>query len=136
MMNRDDLRLLFEVVVGMIVGIITSLPTTVLALLVLQVADILTGMMSGYITKSLDSRVSYVGLMRKVIVLIAVAASGYLGAALRLPGAEILPTGIAGFYAMHEGLSILENLTKAGVPLPAQLKAALVQEQESRRGDV
>ena len=124
-MNKDNVVVLVETFVGAVAAFLMALPPTVLALLVLQAIDVITGLMAGYITKSLDSKVSYVGLMRKALVLTAVAGSSYLGAALQLPAPDMIPTAIAGFYAMHEGLSVLENLTRAGVPIPDQLKNAM-----------
>ena len=124
-MNKDDIQVILQGFVGIVSAFLLALPTTVLALLVLQALDVITGLMAGYITKTLDSRVSYVGLMRKALVLVAVAGSSYLGAALQLPSPELLPTAIAGFYSLHEGLSILENLVRSGVPLPEQLKNAM-----------
>ena len=131
-MVKDIPRFIGESAVGGIVAFTASLPPTVLALLVLQAADFITGLMAGYVVKNLDSRVSYIGLMKKALVLVVVAVSSYLGSALQLPNSEIIPTAIAGFYGMHEGLSIVENLAVAGVPLPPFITKALKVTSDSK----
>lgn len=134
-MSKDNLHVGFEALVGVTAAFLVSLPSTVLALIILQAMDVVTGLMSGYINKELSSKTSYAGLMRKALVLVAVGGSSYLGQALQLPSPEVLPTTIAGFYAMHEALSILENLIRAGVPLPDPLKNALAKEHHDAESD-
>ena len=124
-LNREDLRMFGEGAVALVVVVFAGLPPAVMTLLVLQGMDVLTGLMAGFVTKTLDSKISYEGLMRKALVIVTVAGSSYLGNALQLPSPELLPTAIAGFYSMHEGVSIVENLVKAGVPFPEGVKAAI-----------
>jgi len=86
--------------------------------------DILTGMVAGWIDRSLDSAISRRGVARKVMVLIGVAASEvagrHLGLQVPVPwgGTWGLGAAVAAYYCIHEGLSIVENLARAGVPLP------------------
>lgn len=128
MITREEIKLAAEAVIGALAAFVMSLPPTVLALLVLQGMDVITGLMAGYITRTLDSNISYRGLMKKAAVIVLVAGSGYLGTALKLPGDAIVPTAIAGFYSMHEAVSILENLVRADLPLPQVLKNAIKQD--------
>lgn len=95
--------------------------------------DIATGLIAGWATKTLDSGISRQGISRKVLVLLGVAAAEIMGRTL---GAEVtapwggtwgLGAAVAGYYCIHEALSITENLARAGVPLPVALVARLHQ---------
>ena len=95
--------------------------------------DILTGLMAAWITKSIDSSVSRRGVGRKVMMLLGVAAAEiaghHIGLEVSLPwgGTWGLGAAVAGYYCIHEALSITENLARAGVPLPQWMTARLQQ---------
>lgn len=89
--------------------------------------DIATGFLSGYVSQTLDSSVSFRGMAKKAIVLFIVGMATLLGMNV---GIE-LGAYTAAFYALHEGLSILENAGKAGLPIPTGLKEALVKVSEN-----
>ncbi len=91
-------------------------------LLLVMMLDVITGLIAAFITKTLSSSVGYNGVGRKVIMLMAVA----MGVILE-PFANGIPLGklVAVFYTLTEGLSILENMSRSGVPIPAVLADAL-----------
>ena len=129
-MTTSNIRLSAEVTVAGAVGLLGGLPPAVLTLLVLMALDFATGLLAGYIAGELDSGVSYKGLAKKALVLIAVAGSSYLEVSLGLPVTGIVSTAIAGFYSMHEALSVLETLVRADLPVPEFLKRALALAKE------
>jgi len=92
------------------------------ALMILMALDIVTGMLSGYVAKQLSSDVSLRGVTKKALILLVVAAASVVAPHVgELPLAEV----VAAFYIAHEGLSIIENLGEAGLPVPQALKDAL-----------
>jgi len=92
-------------------------------LCILMALDILTGLMSATVAKTLDSGVGFRGVCRKVIVLAIVAAAAAVSPMVGgLPLAEV----VAGFYCATEALSLLENAANSGVPVPSVLRDALV----------
>jgi len=111
-----------RVVLGAVAALWVAMNPIVQALMVLMVIDIITGMLSGYVAKQLSSDVSFRGIAKKVLILAVVWA-----AAVVAPHVGDLPLAeaVAGFYLMHEGLSILENLGEAGLPIPKFLRDAL-----------
>jgi len=92
-------------------------------LLILIALDIITGIAAGYYTRSLSSNQTFRGMAKKTIVLAIVAGAHVLSTAWQSP----IPLGtvVAGFYVIHEMLSIMENAGRVGIPLPRQLVAAL-----------
>ena len=92
------------------------------ALMILMALDIVTGMLSGYVAKQLSSDVSLRGVTKKALILLVVAGASVVAPHVgELPLAEV----VAAFYIAHEGLSIIENLGEAGLPVPQVLRDAL-----------
>ena len=94
-----------------------QVPDAVRLMLVLIAADVITGVWAAIISKDLSSDVSFVGLSKKLLVIFVVSLTIYLESYT----VQGLTTIVAGFYAAHEGLSILENLNRAGIPVPPTL---------------
>lgn len=92
------------------------------ALLVLMLLDVMVGLAAAFVTKSVSSTVSYKGMVRKVIMLLLVAVASVLD-----PYAGDIPVSklTAMFFIATEGISILENAKRAGVPIPDWLGEVL-----------
>lgn len=100
-------------------------------LLVLMVADYVTGLLGAAKTKSVNSEKMYWGGIRKVTVLFVVGLAALIDGWLQ-PDAPVFRTAAIFFYAGREGLSVVENLGVLGVPLPGKLREWLEQlNQES-----
>jgi toxin secretion/phage lysis holin len=94
--------------------------TTLIALTVL---DVLTGMAAAFVTKKVSSDASLRGMTRKAMVWMIVTVAA---AVERLSPDIPLTKLVSGFYCVMEGISILENAGRAGVPIPPVLRDALV----------
>ncbi|MGL5330942.1 MAG: phage holin family protein, partial [Peptostreptococcaceae bacterium] len=92
---------------------------------VLMITDYITGVMVGYTTKKLSSATGIMGIFKKVgiviCVMVACMADKVIGTENTLRLAIILT------FAGNEGISILENVAKLGVPIPQRLLDALLQ---------
>lgn len=91
-------------------------------LLLMMMIDVGTGLFAAFAEKTLSSSTSWIGMCKKVIMLMAVG----MGTAIE-PYSGGLPLGrlVAMFYTFTEGLSILENMARCGVPIPNQLREVL-----------
>ena len=97
-------------------------------LIVCMILDYIMGLMCGYKNKELNSKIGFNGLKRKFTILIILILAVLLD---RLIGQEwIFRSLVIYFYVAMEGLSILENAAKLGVPIPNKLKKALIQLQD------
>jgi len=111
-------------------------------LLVYAIAfDIVTGLIAAWMDKSIDSAVSRRGMGKKLMELLGVAAAEIVGRQLDIEvtapwgGVWGLGAAVAGYYCVHEALSITENLARAGVPMPDWALGRLKQiVQEHRDG--
>ena len=96
-------------------------------LTVLMMLDIVTGVLAAAIERQLSSNVSWNKMTRKIVTLMLVIL-----AILVEPLAQGVPVEALAcmFYIVTEGMSILENAGRAGVPLPPVLKDVLVRLRE------
>lgn len=95
-------------------------------LLVLMVIDIATGILGAIHRRELSSDISRSGMTKKAQTLLVVAACGavehYAASSIgNLP----LQTAVAGFYAATEMISIIENASGTGLPIPKLLRDVL-----------
>ena len=96
------------------------------ALIAFVVIDYLTGIMVAVLESKLSSEVGFRGIFKKVLIFSLVAVGHIIDAQLIKTGSAIR-TAVIFFYLSNEGISILENTAKIGLPIPQKLKAVLEQ---------
>lgn len=101
-----------------------------LALIAFMILDYGTGLLAARLTRTLSSRTGFIGIARKGLMLAIVAIGHILDAQVFGGNNSICRSAVIGFYLANEGLSILENSGKLGIPLPKKLKKALEQLKE------
>lgn len=98
--------------------------TMLKVLTIFIVVDYITGVICAIIDKKLSSSVGFKGIAKKVVILLLVGLAFYLD---KIVGTEVFRNLVIMFYIANEGISILENSTKLGVPYPKKLKEILEQ---------
>ena len=96
------------------------------ALVALMVADYITGVMCAIVEKKLSSEIGFKGIFKKVLIFILVGI-GHLIDTNLIGDGSVLRTAIIFFYCSNEGVSMLENAGRLGLPIPEKLKDILVQ---------
>lgn len=92
-------------------------------LLVAIILDYISGMIKAYNSKTLSSSIGFKGILKKVGILIIVMLSVLVDHVTLDNGG--IRTLVIYYFVANEGLSILENLAVAGLPIPKKLKDAL-----------
>lgn len=96
-----------------------------MTLLAFIVIDYISGVIAAYIGNTLSSRVGFIGILKKTMYFFVVAVAHCVDVAT---GAGGVLQGIAvGVLISNEGISILENCAKCGIPIPDRLIRALAQ---------
>jgi toxin secretion/phage lysis holin len=95
------------------------------------ILDYATGVLSGIKNKNLSSDVMYWGGIRKGITLVVIMIAVMFDTMLN-NSEPVFRTIALYFYIGREGLSIIENMGKLGVPLPAFIKSTI--NQIAKRG--
>jgi toxin secretion/phage lysis holin len=105
-----------------------------IALIMFVVADYVTGVMCAIADKTLSSEVGFRGICRKVLIFILVGISNILDVQVIGTG-SVLRTAVIFFYLSNEGVSLLENAGRLGLPIPEKLKLVLKQLHEDAESE-
>ena len=96
------------------------------ALITFVVIDYITGLMVAVLERKLSSEIGFRGIFKKVLVFVMVGIGNIVDVHLIRNGSAIR-TAVIFFYISNEGISIIENSAKIGLPIPQKLKQVLKQ---------
>ena len=119
-------QLFFTALGAWIGGFMGGLDGFLYTLIVFVVVDYVTGFMAAISEKSLSSEVGFKGIAKKVVIFLLVGVANMLDVHVLGQGA-VIRTAVIFFYLSNEGVSILENAARLGLPIPAKLRAVLEQ---------
>lgn len=91
-------------------------------LLTVIVLDYITGLMCGWYNHDLESNKATRGLFKKMFIFIYIIIAHRLDVMLKV---DYIRIGVCYMYAVGEVLSIMENGTKLGLPVPTPIQKAL-----------
>ena len=100
-----------------------------IVLVAFMVLDYATGLMWAYIQKTLNSQIGFKGLIKKCMILVVLIIAVLLDRMIN-SGTAVFRTLVCYFYIANEGISLLENVSHLGLPIPDKLKNALQQLNE------
>lgn len=112
-----------SVTVTTFVWLIGGFDVAIQCLLVAIAIDYISGLIKAYNTKTLSSSIGFRGILKKVGVLIIVMLAVLVDRVTINNGG--VRTLVIYYFVANEGLSVLENLAEAGLPIPKTLKNAL-----------
>ena len=113
--------------VGIMLNMLLGGYDKILGLLVfLMLADFILGILSAIKAKKLNSKAMLWGGVNKILVLLIVALAVRLDCALPIKEPYIR-CAVIWFYCGREGLSLVENYGKMGMPLPSFIVKILEQ---------
>lgn len=106
---------------------------TLAALVVAMLIDYVSGVIAAYINPalSLNSQRGLRGILKKIMILLLVSLGHVLDTAMHQ---QIICIAVTYFFLGNEGLSIVENAAKAGVPIPSKLRDQLEQLTKEKEG--
>ena len=122
------------VAIGAAIGIfIGRADGLLITLIILAVADYITGVVSAAVQKKLSSQVGFIGIAKKLFMF-ALVGVGNLVDVNVLGGSAVLRSAIMCFYIANEALSIIENAGELGLPIPTKLKELMEQLRSKNDG--
>lgn len=96
---------------------------SLICLVIVIALDYISGIMKAFVMKSLSSKIGLYGLLKKIglllVVMLAVVVDRVTG------NTGMIRNLVIYYFVANEGLSIIENLGQAGVPIPQSIKKAL-----------
>ena len=94
------------------------------AVVALVVIDYITGVIAAAVQQELNSTIGFKGIAKKVFIFLIVGLAHIIDAYV-LGDGDVIRTAAIFFYLSNEGLSIIENSVRIGLPVPKTLKDAL-----------
>lgn len=125
------IQIVFAALGGWLGYFLGGLDGALYALITFISIDYITGVMCAVADKRLSSDVGFKGICRKVIILALVGVGSILDRHVIGTG-SVLRTAVIFYYLSNEGISILENATRLGLPVPEKLKNVLEQLKEDK----
>jgi toxin secretion/phage lysis holin len=129
----NNIQIIFTAIGGYLGYILGGLDGFIYALITFVVIDYLTGLMAAIVERKLSSEIGFRGIFKKVLIFLLVAIGNVVDKNLIGTGGSIR-TAVIFFYISNEGISIIENSIRIGLPVPEKLKNVLEQLQH-KEGD-
>ena len=117
------LNAIFSVTATTFVFLLGGFDVAISCLLIAIILDYISGIIKAFINKNLSSNIGFRGIVKKVAILIIVMLAVLVDRVAGETGA--IRTLVIYYFVANEGLSIIENLGEAGIPIPKKLKEAL-----------
>ena len=95
-------------------------------LVAFMITDYITGVMLAILERRVSSEIGFRGIFKKTLIFLIVLMGHLIDFYLVRDG-NIIGTAIIFFYISNEGISIIENASKIGLPVPEKLKRVLEQ---------
>ena len=121
-----DIRL-WAASIGAILGsFIGEFDSLLYALVIFVSTDYITGALCGIVEKNLSSAIGFRGICQKVFILLLVGVANVLDVHV-VGNGSILRSAVICFYISNEGISIVENAARIGLPVPEKLQEVMRQ---------
>ena len=138
----DKVLKVLAAIAGAIGGIFGGWDALLGVLIGMMVLDYVSGVVVAWMGKSqktayggLSSKVGAQGLAKKGLMMAVVLVAALLDRAMGATAA-VCRDAVCWFYIANEGISLMENLSLAGVPFPAKVKELLGQKKAESGGAV
>ena len=120
---KEVIQSVLAVISTGLIYLLGGLDIAMTCLLIAIILDYVSGMLKAFITKQVSSKVGFKGILKKVSILLVVMLAVLIDRVTGETGA--IRTLVVYYFVANEGLSVLENLGQAGVPIPQSIKKAL-----------
>ena len=121
------IQVVFTAIGGTLGWYLGGLDGFLYALIAFVVVDYITGVLRAIVEKKLSSRIGAQGIAKKVALFLVVGIGHLIDTYLLGGTGAPLRTAIIFFYIANEGISLVENATAIGLPVPEKLRDVLAQ---------
>ena len=120
------IQLIFVAVGGWLGWFLGGCDGLLYTLLAFSILDYITGVMCAIVDRKLSSETGFKGIFRKLLIF-AMVGIGHILDTQVIGNGSVLRTATIFFYLSNEGVSLAENASYLGLPIPVKLKAVLQQ---------
>lgn len=122
----NTIQIIFTALGGWLGWFLGGFDGLLYTLVAFVVVDYITGVMCAIADKNLSSSVGFKGICRKVLIFTLVGIAHIIDTNVIGDG-SVLRTAVIFFYLSNEGVSLLENASHLGLPIPEKMKDILEQ---------
>lgn len=122
----DAIRMIFALIGGWLGLFLGNADRLLILLIVFVILDYLSGVLRAISEKKLSSAVGFRGISRKVLTFVMVGLAHQIDKTA-IGSGSMLRSAVIFFYLSNEGLSLIENASQLGLPIPEQLRRILIQ---------
>ena len=127
-----SIKSIVAIIGGYIAMFLGGFDGILIALCIFALVDYITGVIAAIVEKKLCSRIGFKGIARKILMFLMVGVTAVLNTNV-LGGEMPIREIVIVFYIANEGISIIENSARLGLPIPKKLIDVL--EQLKSQGD-
>ncbi len=125
-MNDEVSEFMIAGIVGLLGWFFGGLDGYIKVLIACTVIDYVTGICRAGLEGKISSRIAFNGIARKITMFLFVGLANIIETHL-LPDKPGFKVAIILFYIGNEGISIIENADKLGVPIPKFLRGRFLE---------
>lgn len=125
----DAMKMAWTALGGALGAVLGGLDGFIMTLTIFVVVDYVTGVLVAITRHKLSSEIGFKGIAKKIAIFCLVAVASLIDANIIKEG-NVIRMSVIFFYISNEGISILENVSRLGLPVPNKLKAVLEQLKE------
>lgn len=123
---KELLQSIFAAIGGTLAWFFGGMDGLFYALVAFATADYISGVAQAIVNKRLNSAVGFKGIARKVLIFLVVGIAAVVDRTV-LGSTGVLRSAVICYYIANEGISLIENAAKAGLPIPEKLRGVLEQ---------
>jgi toxin secretion/phage lysis holin len=128
----NTIQLIFTAIGGYIGWFLGGFDGLIYSLVAFVVIDYITGLMVAVLEKKVSSSIGFKGIFKKVLIFTFVGI-GHIVDFHIIKNGSAVRTAVIFFYLSNEGLSIIENSVKVGLPIPEKLKEVFLSMKEEKK---
>ena len=134
-MNWDSkVAAFFSVCGGVVVKFLGGWDILIYSLIIFMMIDFLLGVYAAAVEGRLSADIGINGGVRKVLILVLVGVGVVLDGVLNTD--NVVRSMVILWYISFEGISILENAARSGLPIPDELRSKLLLLRKSDKEEV
>lgn len=119
-----NIKILCATLGGALGWLLGGFNSLIYALIAFVLLDYMTGVILAIQEKKVSSEIGFKGIGKKILIFILVAFGNIIDQYVFNTGSALRSMLIM-FYLSNEGISIIENAGKMGLPLPQKLKTVI-----------
>lgn len=125
----DAMKMAWTALGGALGAVLGGLDGFIITITIFVIVDYVTGVLVAITRHKLSSEIGFKGIAKKIAIFCLVAVASLIDANIIKEG-NVVRMSVIFFYISNEGISILENVSRLGLPVPNKLKVVLEQLKE------